>query len=88
MVAHIAQSGCFRAGSGVLLGPEIPLVVDSFLSDATLVMVAVRRHARRRAVLPGWIMGRRQGAWIGRIGWSSNVGRDHFGWIGPRLTLR
>src|ERR1700712_1440082 len=80
---------CSQAGSGVLLRPEIPLVIEPFFSNSALVMVAVRRSARCRAVLRGRIMRRLQVAgarWIGRS--SSGLGRNQFGWIKPRLTLR
>jgi hypothetical protein len=89
MVARVAQSGGFKPDSGVLLRPEIPLVIEPFFPDATLVMVTVRRYARGRAVLRGRVMRRMQVAGTHRIGRdSSGLGWRHFGWIGPRLTLR
>lgn len=44
-------SVAYGPDSGVLFRPEIPLVIEPFFPNSTLVMVAVRRSVRRRAVL-------------------------------------
>ena len=83
------HSGGFKPDSRVLLRPEIALVIEPFFPDATLVMVTIGRYARRRSILRGRVMRRMQGAGTGRIGRDrSGLGRNQFGWIRPRLTLR
>ena len=87
--ARVVHSGGFKPDSRVLLRPEIALVIEPFFPDAPLVMVTIGRYARRRSILRGRVMRRMQGAGTGRIGRDSGGLRwGHFGWIGPRLTLR
>jgi hypothetical protein len=71
-----------RASSdlGVLLGPEIALVIDPFFSNAALVVIAIGRSVRRGAVLGGGIRA---------CGGHVSLGRRHgFGGIGARVAPR
>lgn len=64
-------SGPARLESRILLGSKVALIVYSLAPDATLIVLAIGRNARRGAVLAGGIVlgcGRRAGLRAGCLG--------------------